>query len=278
MTVVVTDKDGDSGSASFEVTVRNVDPTVAIVTSDAVDVGGTPTFFGQVDEPLDLSAAVTDPGSDDLFLLWDWGDGETDTDDRYLTGPAVPDPFPSPKRLPRDLVSDQSHTWAEACLFELVVSAEDDDGGSGEDSTVVIIVDFADQARGAGYWLHQYRGTGQAHLDPDTLACYLTIVDHLSMVFDDLIEHDAVDILHPRGNGGDMTRLLDRQLLAAWLNLASGAIAWDEVVDTTGDGVPDTAFLTAVTTAESVRLDPTATKAELEVQKDILETINLKDG
>ena len=45
--------------------------------------------------------------------------------------------------------------------------------------------------------------------------------------------------------------------------------------DTDGDKVPDTAFSTAIMAAEAVRLDPFATTAELEAQKNILEWINL---
>jgi hypothetical protein len=49
-------------------------------------------------------------------------------------------------------------------------------------------------------------------------------------------------------------------------------------VDTTGNGVPDTPFSTAITAAEAVRLDLGATREELEEQKNVLETINLMHG
>jgi hypothetical protein len=89
---------------------------------------------------------------------------------------------------------------------------------------------------------------------------------------------EAADVLHTGGSGGDMTQLLDQQLLAAWLNFANGAFGWDDPVDTTGDGVPDAPFSTAITAAESVRLDPGASRAELEAQKDALEAINQMHG
>ena len=79
------------------------------------------------------------------------------------------------------------------------------------------------------------------------------------------------------GDGGPSTQKLDRQLLAAWLNFANGAVDLDELVDTNFDGVPDTVLLTALTTAESVRLNPASTDAQLLAQKDILESINLMD-
>ncbi len=51
-----------------------------------------------------------------------------------------------------------------------------------------------------------------------------------------------------------------------------------ELVDTHGDDVPDTVFSVVIATVETVRLDPTATTAELEAQKDILEVVNLAAG
>jgi len=80
-------------------------------------------------------------------------------------------------------------------------------------------------------------------------------------------------LLSPRGHAPKhllAAGLLDRQLLAVWLNFANGVIDFDEQVDTDGNGTPDTPLNTAVATAEAVRLDPTATKAQLLAQKDIL--------
>ena len=78
--------------------------------------------------------------------------------------------------------------------------------------------------------------------------------------------------------GLNALRTFDRQLLVAWLNHANGGIGLDELVDTDGDGIVDTPFANTVATAEAVRLDPTATRAAVLEQKDILEAINLRDG
>jgi hypothetical protein len=128
--------------------------------------------------------------------------------------------------------------------------------------------------------MHQYRGNGAIAFDQATLDCYLEIVEHMSAVFDELrtgtLSHEAAfDVLFVAGNSGTMSELLDEQLIAAWLNFANGAFAFDGLVDTDGDGVGDAAFSTVIAEAESVRLDPTATRNELEAQKDILEAVNL---
>jgi hypothetical protein len=104
----------------------------------------------------------------------------------------------------------------------------------------------------------------------------------MSAVFDEERDgtdsfEEATDVLWTNDSRGRMYHLLDRQLLTAWLNFANGGIAWDEMVDTDWDGVPDTAFSTAVAAAEAVRLDVDATRQALEEQKDILESINQAD-
>jgi hypothetical protein len=175
----------------------------------------------------------------------------------------------------------QSHAWAEACFYEIVLTAADDDGGEGNASAAVVIAGDAGATRGAGYWMTQYRGNRQ-DLSQETLACYLLIAQHMSAVFDE--ERDgtdsfdsATDALWTNDSRGRMYHMLDRQLLTAWLNFANGAFGWDDMVDTDGDGTPDTEFSSAVVEAENVRLDPGATRDELEEQKDILESINLMD-
>jgi hypothetical protein len=85
---------------------------------------------------------------------------------------------------------------------------------------------------------------------------------------------EARDVLKSVHNSG-ARHILDQQLGAVWLNFANGALDLSELVDTDGDGTADTAFGDVVEAAESVRLDPTATKAELLEQKEILEGINL---
>jgi subtilisin family serine protease len=275
VTVSVVDSDGDVGDASFHLTVANVDPTVAIGTAGATLVNGVPVFIGQIGQPLTFDADVTDPGSDDLDLLWDWDDGSTSSA-LYLLNPPNPDPKPSPDVAPRNVFDSQTNTWTDACLYLITLTATDDDGGVGSDEANVVIAGNAGRARSLGYWQTEYRGrTGV--FDDATLNCYLAIAGLMSAVFDEVVDastiQKAANVLHPRGRPS-MRELLDAQLLAAWLNFANGAFAWDELVDTTGNKIPDTAFATAVATAESVRLDPSATGANLEAQKNILERIN----
>jgi len=274
--VSVVDKDGGEGEASFALTVANVDPTVAIDKSNATLINGVPAFIAQIGVPLSFDGNATDPGSDDLEMTWDWADGNTTTT-MYLANPPIPDPLPSPDINPRDVDDTQTHTWLTACMFGITLTAIDDDGGVGSDGANVIIAGNSGTARSLGYWQTEFRGrTGV--FDSPTLDCYLAIADFMSAVFNGVVDAStqarAAQVLHPRGQN-TMSDLLDAQLLAAWLNFANGAFGWDELVDTTGNKVPDTAFSTAMLAAEAVRLDPASTRAQLEMQKDILERINV---
>lgn len=278
--VSVVDDDGGEGTAAFEVTVANIVPSASINPSSATVINGLPTFIGQLGEPMGFDGDVTDPGSDDLVLEWNWGDGFMDQATYLVDGPD-PDPLPSPDVNPRSITDSPTHTWTDACMFTVTLTATDDDGGIDSDEGTVVMAGASGTARGQGHWASQYRGRS-AHFDPITLGCYLEVAGHMSAVFNEVRDAStgskAAQVLHVKGNEGDLSQLLDQELLAAWLNFANGAFAYDELVDTTGDQVGDTPFSSAVTGAEAVRLDPTASAVDLEAQKNLLEAINLMHG
>ena len=146
------------------------------------------------------------------------------------------------------------------------------------DEANVVIVGIADQVRSAGYWKQAL--SRNKDFSDDELACYLAIVNFVSSVFSEetpaSTRAEALAVLN--GKGEAMEPVLDRQLLAALLNFVNGSVAWDQLIDTDGDSVGDTAFSDVIVNAEAIRLNPTSTRAELEAQKDLLEDINLGDA
>jgi hypothetical protein len=281
-TVEVCGVDDDTSTCeTIDVSVTNVDPTAVIDTSGAVSFPGGPALVATVGEPLSVSGRSTDPGSDDLTLSWDWDDGPPapDVTTPYWNDPNIADPFPSPEINPRDVTDSKSHTFTGACFYEVAFAALDDDGGSAADSVDVVILGDADLPRSAGYWYQQYRNGPAQKLDDVTLGCYLEIVGLVSSVFHELTDAStparARSVLRNPAAASDVVVQLDRQLLAAWLNFANGAVAWDELVDTDGDGVADTQFGVVVSTAEADRSNPASSDAVLEAHKDVLELINI---
>lgn len=284
VTFDVTDDDSGTGSDAFTVTVDNVAPTATIDLGDATNVNGTPTIIGDSGTPVDFSARSTDPGSDDIAASWDWGNGgaSPDVTTDYLVNGPLPDPphlfnpaF-SPSVQPRDVTDEKSNTFGDACEYTVTFTSADDDEGSASDDVQVIITGTTDQIRGAGYWQTNYRGLGTRDFTPAQLDCLLTVVDHMSTVFNE--ERDAstrakaAEVL--KASASTMSNMLDRFIIVSWLNFGNGSFELGDQVDTNGDGTPDTTFGAALATAEAVRLDPLATRAQLEAQKNILERIN----
>lgn len=280
VTATVTDDDSGSDSDSVTVTVNNVSPTAAIDETDTILINGVPTFLASAGDPVDFSADSTDPGSDDLTLTWDWDDGPPapDITEVSLVNPPGADPLPSPSVQPRDVTNDQTHAFGLACRYDIVFGSEDDDGGAATDEAVVIIVGNDDTIRSSGFWSSEFRRKGKNFFTDQELTCYLEIVDFVSLVFGETRSAstfaEAYDVLRVNGTS-DMRQLLDRQLLAALLNFANGSIGWDELVDTNGDSIDDTAFSAVIATAEAVRNNPASTKAQIQAQKNLLERINL---
>jgi len=272
--VTVTDDDGGVGSASFNVTVANVSPTAVIDESGTILINGMPTFLASAGDPVDFAADTDDPGSDDIDVTWDWDDGTTDMV-TYLNDPPFIDPAVSPEVNPVDITDMQTHTFGDACMYLISFTSEDDDGGSAVDEANVLIVGNAEYVRSPGYWYQVMRRNKD--FTPDEVECMLAITNYVSQVFSEeraaSTQAEAKAVLKTNGTSS-MDEIFERQLLAALLNFANGAVAWDQLIDTDGDTIGDTPFSDVIMDAEMVRLDPLATEAELEAQKDLLKAIN----
>jgi hypothetical protein len=75
--------------------------------------------------PFEITAHVTDPGSDDIFLTYSYGSQNVTV--AYLNNPPNPDPYPSPEVNPRDII-DSTHLLYEG-PGTVLLTVTDDDGG-----------------------------------------------------------------------------------------------------------------------------------------------------
>lgn len=270
--------DDTSTCAVLPVSISNVDPTSAIDETGTVLINGVPTFIAQAGDTVTFSGRSTDPGSDDLFLSWDWDDGapSPDVTTTYLVNPPSSDPAKSPTIQPRDVTDSKSHVF-DACLFDVGFLARDDDNGTSADTVAVIVTGTSDRRRSAGYWQNVYDPKARG-FTTETLLCYLEIAGFVSTVFHVPVDAStiaaAASVLKP-GGGTTTEEQFDRQLLAALLNFANGSVGWTQLVDTDADGTPDTPFNAVIANAEAIRLNPASTDAQIEAQKNLLERINL---
>lgn len=250
------------------VTILNVAPTAEIDRSGTMEINGVPTFLTNSTTPLTLTGTARDPGRDDLTLMWD-----------FDNGPPAPDESTT-YPVPKEVTESQTVTFGQACLFQVGFKAVDDDAASGEDQVTVLATEStANRTRQSGYWGEQMAGGG--HFDGATLECYLQIAGFMSTVFDEARDAStlpaAAAVLHNDGDdkGGlaAARRNLDRQLLAAWINFANGAFALDQLFTVTKNGTA-TPFADVMAVAESVRLDPGATRSQVNEQAQRVHFLN----
>ena len=118
VTLTVTDSQGLQDNDTVQITVENVLPEVQMDTSFSGDEGSDILF----------EISVSDPGSDDITVLWSWGDGTSNTETHYNDG-LGPDPYPSPEINPVTLNLAETHSYGHAGTYDVIVTVTDDDGG-----------------------------------------------------------------------------------------------------------------------------------------------------
>ena len=106
--------------ATAAVMVANVAPTIAFTSIPAGDEG----------QSLAFEVQVTDPGSDDLAVVWSGGCAGWSAATFYPNDPSVvPDPDPSPDMHARDVMDAQTLVCGDDGTFDWTVKAGDDDDG-----------------------------------------------------------------------------------------------------------------------------------------------------
>ncbi|MCK4444192.1 MAG: PKD domain-containing protein, partial [Thermoplasmata archaeon] len=124
------DDDGGSVTITTTIDVLNYAPRVVNYTlPDTSDEGEETTF----------KIEVQDPGSDDIILDFDWGDGTTETVTFYNDG-VGPDPYPSPLGVyPFNVTASVNHTYGDDGDFTVNVTISDDDGGNVTESAAISV-------------------------------------------------------------------------------------------------------------------------------------------
>ncbi|MEF8813562.1 MAG: PKD domain-containing protein [Halovenus sp.] len=273
ITVTVTDDDGGSGEATTEVSVANRPPVVDLDTSATVGLAGDDVFLGTAGLTQNHTATATEPGSDDLRFAWSNG-----TTTIYYNDGAMPeDPPLSPGGTFPFIATDTGMvTYEEPGVYDLVVTVTDDDGGRASANATKVIRANYTAVEGVGFWRHEYSDRrGQKHSDSE-LTAFLAVTDRMSAVFNENVSAESFDSARDAltTRQSTMRERASAQLLAAWLNFASGRIGWTDSVDEDGDGTGDRAFNEVMAEVEAIVLDDGATRSELERAKDLAEAVN----
>jgi hypothetical protein len=287
--VTVTDDDTGVGVVTTSVLVKNVAPNLTLDTTGAIAFAGGNAFVGRKGVSQNHSATATDVGSDDLTFNWSFPPFSYTEVATYYNNGVSPDPLPSPAGVfPFSATDGASVTFSAPGVYTVSVQVVDDDGGSDSDSLSKLVTGDCECARTQGYWRHQFSGKGKQHIDNATLQAYLNIVGFASGVFSESVPAStlaqAKAIFLPGGDGdsgpSNMRGKANAQALAAWLNFASGAVGWNELVPVrlTEDGPTVTmTFSAAMAQVEAILLNPSASHSELVKAKSIAASINEMD-
>ncbi|TET90686.1 MAG: PKD domain-containing protein [Methanomassiliicoccales archaeon] len=270
----VTDDDGGEGTATLEMDIMNVAPSIESFGPFVVDEGS----------PLTLTAVATDPGSDDLTFEWSWEYGPTHTNTYYNDGTG-PDSLPSPWGThPFSATDTSTHTYGDDDNFTIALNVSDDDGGYVVYETYVLVLNvaptitatdytvFANEPRTVGYWGHQCEVESPYGDHTGILPEWVTDISSQSQVFSRISTEEEVCGIVQEGDAEDMIVMAKRQLMGVWLNLVSGKLAPSTPIDMPSLTSSGTVW-EAVLEIEDVILN-SQDRDELERVKDIADNIN----
>jgi hypothetical protein len=120
ITFTVNDDDGGKGTVTAEVPVQNEPPNFDLYIPITVNEG----------EQFVLGVEARDPGSDDLIIKVDWGDGTSDTHIYFNDGVGPDPPNSAAGVYPFVVQTNFTHVYPDDGDHDVTVMVEDDDGGA----------------------------------------------------------------------------------------------------------------------------------------------------
>jgi PKD repeat protein len=97
--------------------------------------------IGYVGVNVDFSFEFFEPGSDDTFHFWDYGDGNTSGLFVHYNNGHSPDPYPSPDIHPKTSTGTARRHYHKAGIYTVTFTVWDDDNGTSQKSSQIQIFD-----------------------------------------------------------------------------------------------------------------------------------------
>jgi len=253
--VCLADDDGAVACRTFNVTVENVAPTVWLNRNTAINFGSGEAFLGRSGEKPDFSAESADVGTDDLTFVWSFPPSALGSTTTYFNNALTGDPPQSPSgRFPFTVNHPNQTVFDDPGVYTAALRVLDDDGGHATTSLPLLITDNLACVKD---WKQQFGRKGSPLIDGNRLAAYLSLVRFASPYFDDTnlaTLAQAEEILNSQG-GNPFSREVKKEALEAWLNFASGGVAWGDPIRSLNQP-----FSRVMAEVDAVMLNPNASR------------------
>jgi len=240
-----------------------------------------------------LTANVTDLGSDDLTLTFDWDDGSPPEVRIYLNDIAGSEPVYDPTvneirspwgTYPFEVEDTFAHVYGDNGEYTVTLTITDDDGGTSIVSTNITVLNvdpelmninvtiLENAPRTQGYWNHQCRVIIPYGDHTGILQEWIDEIGVQSQVFAGISSKDEVCSILDPDDRSNMLLKAKQQLMALWLNVVSSKLYPESPLDLPGLTSSKTVG-EAIDEIETVILT-ISDKDELERVKDIADNIN----
>jgi len=153
--LTVKDDEGVYATRMPSITVRNVAPNLSSCSMNQPE----PHFILPIVHNLTFSAVATDPGSDDLYFFWDWGDGTPDTENPHYFNGISPDPDRSPEKNSMTAAEWAHHAYAAPGNYTVTLIVSDDDGGIATTTMAIHVADAAEASSIIGQYIQSLPNT-----------------------------------------------------------------------------------------------------------------------
>jgi hypothetical protein len=254
---------------------------IAIHTVLSIAFGVGQAYLGRIGVPVTHSATASDAGTDDTTYTWAAGAFATWTPatTTYFNNGASPDPDTSALgTLPFPTSNSSSVTFTQPGVFDVVLVVSDDDGGSTSTTVPVLLADSSTTYRPYGWFKQQYSANGVRVLTPVQLDAYLAFTRAGSRYFSEHVpletSADASAVLQKLDVKSstivDQTRAFT---LTAWLNVASGATAYDRALPARLQKPGRLTTADALTEVEATMASSTATRSQLVAAMQLAQAI-----
>ncbi|MDF1499604.1 MAG: PKD domain-containing protein [Anaerolineales bacterium] len=285
--VEIVDDTGSSGLASVSVIVGNQKPgisTAQLHTLEMCEAAGAELSDGKstaacqvgdwmvarVGETTAFTFQLSDAGSDDLTVRWDFGSDVT-----YFNNGSSTDPLPSPLGdYPYTVTHTAEVVFDKPGVKHVRVTVLDDDDDQATVKLKVLVRNNQSCQASLGDWISYFmKKNRDAGLDGEIKAHLSILSGFISSAFDEM-DPAAIDELEKFIlDNPEQSARARAEMLTAWLNFVNGAVEWDDTIEK-ADGKHDLTYAEVLHRILSILLEDDPSSKQLQQAIQLARAIN----